>query len=130
MDEFYEDKTITCRDCQQPFVFTGGEQKFFANQRTAEGQPFTAPVRCKPCREAKKAARENRGGGAGPVQGRGYSPPSDANAPRRPFVYDPASDPTAARPPEGNQGTGKKRSGGGKKRRDDESGWGGGGFGD
>lgn len=42
------DTTIECVDCQTEFSFTENEQKFF----TSKG--FTAPKRCKPCREAKK----------------------------------------------------------------------------
>lgn len=50
----YEDKTLTCKDCGAEFVFSAGEQEFFANQG------FTnEPVRCKTCRDAKKA-RNNR----------------------------------------------------------------------
>ena len=28
----YTDKTLTCRDCSQSFVFTTGEQEFFASK--------------------------------------------------------------------------------------------------
>lgn len=118
MSEFYEDKTITCRDCKQPFVFTGGEQRFFAERQ------FTEPNRCKPCRAAKKAARQVQGA---PNDGNApYVPPApaqlDAASPRRPFVYEPSHD---GRGPNAGGG-GRKRSGGGKRRRDEESGWGGG----
>lgn len=46
------DQTINCRDCNQPFVFTAGEAKFFAERQ------FTTPSRCKPCRDKRKAAKE------------------------------------------------------------------------
>ena len=44
-----EDKTIVCKDCNNEFVFTAGEQEFFAQKG------FSEPVRCKDCRDAKKA---------------------------------------------------------------------------
>ena len=28
----YQDKTLVCRDCGQEFVFTAGEQEFFAEK--------------------------------------------------------------------------------------------------
>lgn len=40
---------IQCHDCHRPFLFTLGEQKHFA----AHG--YADPVRCSPCRDAKKA---------------------------------------------------------------------------
>ncbi len=47
----YQDKTITCKDCGQEFVFTASEQEFFAEKG------FTnEPMRCKPCRDARKGA--------------------------------------------------------------------------
>ena len=52
----YEDKTLVCKDCGNEFVFTAGEQEFFAEKG------FThEPVRCKNCRDARKnASREGR----------------------------------------------------------------------
>ncbi|WP_298817217.1 zinc-ribbon domain containing protein [Chloroflexus sp.] len=45
----FADKTLTCRDCGMDFVFTAGEQQFYA----AKG--FTnEPVRCPSCRKARK----------------------------------------------------------------------------
>lgn len=50
------DKTMTCRDCGASFIFTAGEQDFFASKG------FTnEPSRCPDCR----AARRGRGGGGG-----------------------------------------------------------------
>lgn len=48
----YEDESITCADCKQPFTFTAGEKSFFDEKNFT-----TPPKRCKPCREAKKASR-------------------------------------------------------------------------
>lgn len=46
-----EDTTLQCCDCECDFVFSGGDQAFFARNG------FAAPVRCTECRAAKKAAR-------------------------------------------------------------------------
>ncbi len=47
----YTDKTLTCKECGQEFVFTAGEQEFYAEKG------FTnEPQRCKACRDARKAA--------------------------------------------------------------------------
>lgn len=45
----YEDKTLTCKECGNEFVFTAGEQEFYA----AKGFQ-NEPQRCKACRDAKK----------------------------------------------------------------------------
>ncbi len=47
----FEDKTLTCKECGQEFVFTAGEQEFY------EAKGFVnEPQRCKSCRDARKAA--------------------------------------------------------------------------
>ncbi len=48
----YEDKTLVCKDCGNEFVFTAGEQEFYA-EKGFENEPS----RCKDCRAAYKAAR-------------------------------------------------------------------------
>ena len=53
----YEDKTLICKDCGKEFIFTAGEQEFYASKG------FTnEPQRCKECRDIRKsslrAARE------------------------------------------------------------------------
>lgn len=48
-----EDQTLTCKDCGNQFVFTAGEQDFYAQKG------FSAPTRCKDCRE--KAKRDRKG---------------------------------------------------------------------
>ncbi len=53
----FQDKTLTCVDCGQIFVFTAGEQEFFA-QKGFQNEP----KRCKGC----KAVRRSPGAGAGP----------------------------------------------------------------
>ena len=47
----YEDKKLVCKDCGQEFVFTAGEQEFYA-ERGFQNEP----QRCKPCRDARKQA--------------------------------------------------------------------------
>jgi CxxC-x17-CxxC domain-containing protein len=42
------DQTLTCRDCGRPFVWSAGEQAFFA----ARG--FTTPKRCPECRGRRR----------------------------------------------------------------------------
>ena len=52
----YEDKTLVCKDCGKEFVFTAGEQEFYAEKGFQN-----EPQRCKECRSARKAAaRGNR----------------------------------------------------------------------
>src|SRR5205085_6574812 len=47
----YADKTITCRDCGMDFVFTTGEQEFYAQKG------FTnEPTRCPSCRKQRKSS--------------------------------------------------------------------------
>lgn len=48
----YTDITITCKDCGKDFVFTASGQAFFAEKG------YTQPVRCKSCREKRKAEKE------------------------------------------------------------------------
>lgn len=43
------DEKIICKDCNEEFDFTEGEQKFFADKG------FPAPIRCPECRKAKKS---------------------------------------------------------------------------
>lgn len=71
----FADKTLTCVDCGDSFVFTAGEQEFHASKG------FTnEPRRCANCRAARRAQRSggdeysNSGNGGG-----GYA------APRREF---------------------------------------------
>lgn len=47
----YTDKTLVCKDCGQEFVFSAGEQEFYA----ARGFQ-NEPKKCKACRAARKDA--------------------------------------------------------------------------
>jgi hypothetical protein len=50
-----QDKTLVCRDCGGEFVFTAGEQEFFAQRG------FSEPIRCKSCRDVRKTQKADRG---------------------------------------------------------------------
>ncbi len=45
----FADKTLVCRDCGKEFIFTAGEQEFYAEKGFQN-----EPVRCKTCREERK----------------------------------------------------------------------------
>ena len=47
----YQDITLTCRDCGNEFIFSAGEQEFYAEKGLQN-----KPQRCKACRDARKAA--------------------------------------------------------------------------
>lgn len=47
----FEDKVLVCKDCGAEFVFTAGEQEFYAEKGFRN-----EPVRCKACRGSRKAA--------------------------------------------------------------------------
>lgn len=52
----FQDKSLVCKDCDQEFVFTAGEQEFYAEKG------FTnTPQRCKSCRDSRKQGGNNRG---------------------------------------------------------------------
>ena len=45
----YEDKTLQCKDCGADFIFTAGEQEFYAEKGFQN-----EPGRCPTCRSARK----------------------------------------------------------------------------
>jgi len=47
-DSEYEDRSIKCVDCTEPFIWTSGEQAFFHDKGLKN-----EPKRCKPCKQAK-----------------------------------------------------------------------------
>ena len=61
-----QDKTLTCRDCGREFVFTAGEQEFYAQKGFSN-----EPTRCPECRATRKAS------GGGSYSGGGYSSGGD-----------------------------------------------------
>jgi CxxC-x17-CxxC domain-containing protein len=62
----YADKVLSCRDCGQSFVFTVGEQEFFASRGFTND-----PSRCRDCRMSRRGAGGGGGGSYG--GGGGYS---------------------------------------------------------
>ena len=46
-----DDQLLQCVTCFQQFLWTAGEQRFFADRG------FTPPRRCKPCRDRRRAER-------------------------------------------------------------------------
>ncbi|MSP78615.1 MAG: zinc-binding protein [Dehalococcoidia bacterium] len=53
-----QDKTLTCRDCGQAFIFTVSEQELFAQRG------FTnEPRRCSTCRATRRASEGGETGG-------------------------------------------------------------------
>ena len=49
----FVDKEINCKDCGGPFIFTAGEQEFYAQKGFA-----AEPKRCTSCRASRRAARD------------------------------------------------------------------------
>ncbi len=45
----YQDRILTCRDCGQDFIFTAGEQEFYASRGLTND-----PGRCSACRAARR----------------------------------------------------------------------------
>lgn len=45
----YQDKVLICQDCGREFIWTAGEQEFYAEKGFAN-----EPKRCRECREARK----------------------------------------------------------------------------
>jgi CxxC-x17-CxxC domain-containing protein len=56
MNAVYQDKMLHCRACGERFVWTVGEQAFYAAKNLAN-----QPGRCPACRAAARAARESGG---------------------------------------------------------------------
>ena len=52
LERVYQDRTLTCRDCSEEFIFSVGEQTFFASKGLQND-----PQRCPSCRAAAKRAR-------------------------------------------------------------------------
>jgi CxxC-x17-CxxC domain-containing protein len=52
----YQDRSLTCRDCAETFLFSAGEQAFFAAKTLTN-----EPQRCPACRAIAKRARAGEG---------------------------------------------------------------------
>ena len=53
----FEDKTLTCADCGETFVFSADEQELFQTRGY-----LNEPKRCPACRQTKSAARSGNSG--------------------------------------------------------------------
>jgi CxxC-x17-CxxC domain-containing protein len=62
------DQTLRCRDCGVDFIWTEGEQEFYASRGLTN-----APSRCPSCRAARRASGGGGGGGYGGGGGGGYT---------------------------------------------------------
>lgn len=51
----FDDEKLICEDCGCEFVFTAGEQEFFAEKGLTN-----KPKRCTDCRKAKKQSKKQR----------------------------------------------------------------------
>lgn len=60
-----EDRILKCGECNQDFVFTAGEQEFYAQRGFSQD-----PKRCKNCREQRKS-RSRPDSGASPRRSSG-----------------------------------------------------------
>ncbi len=54
-----QDLLLTCSDCGQEFTFSSDDQTYF------QERGYSAPKRCKACRQAKKNEQGGGGGGGG-----------------------------------------------------------------
>ena len=52
VNKMFEDKTLVCKDCGAEFIFSAGEQEFYAEKGFQN-----EPIRCKACRNARKSQR-------------------------------------------------------------------------
>lgn len=53
----FEDKILTCKDCGAEFVFSAGEQEFYAEKGFQN-----LPARCPDCRRRRKSEAKGRSG--------------------------------------------------------------------
>jgi CxxC-x17-CxxC domain-containing protein len=56
MDSGFGDQTLTCRDCGTQFIWSAGEQAFYASKNL-----MNSPSRCPACRAQARASRESGG---------------------------------------------------------------------
>ncbi len=62
----YEDRNLTCVECNSEFVFSADDQQFHSERG------YQDPKRCPSCRQAKRAGGGGYGGGGG-----GYGGPRE-----------------------------------------------------
>ena len=49
----FEDRTLVCKDCGKEFIFSAGEQEFYAEKGFEND-----PVRCRDCRDKRRRGRD------------------------------------------------------------------------
>ena len=74
----FQDKTLTCSDCNNSFTFTTEEQEQFQSRGYTN-----EPKRCPECRQARKAERFGNGGSS--FGNNSYSNNSYSSTPRQMF---------------------------------------------
>lgn len=65
----FEDRTLICKDCNEEFVFTAGEQEYFAQNGLRN-----EPRHCKVCRQMSKMRKDDMAD-MRPRRPRGAGPP-------------------------------------------------------
>lgn len=90
MASTFVDRTLTCRDCGKEFIFTAGEQEFYAQRGL-----MNEPKRCFDCRQARRSSDGGGGGSAGPRPAREMHEITCANCGRTAYV---PFAPTGSRP--------------------------------
>ena len=50
----YQDEKLVCEDCGAEFIFTAGEQEFYAEKGLVN-----KPKRCPECRKARRKKKKN-----------------------------------------------------------------------
>jgi len=65
----YEDRTLTCQDCNQPFTFSADDQQYHAEKGYTN-----EPKRCPSCRQTRRGERgdSSYGSSSGSSYGSGY----------------------------------------------------------
>jgi CxxC-x17-CxxC domain-containing protein len=56
----YEDRNLTCAECNSEFVFSADDQQYHADHE------YQDPKRCPSCRDARRAGGREFGRGSGP----------------------------------------------------------------
>ena len=56
----YQDRTLTCQDCGEPFIFSADDQSYHAEKGYTN-----EPKRCPNCRQTRRNERFGGGGGGG-----------------------------------------------------------------
>jgi CxxC-x17-CxxC domain-containing protein len=76
----FENKTLTCSDCNNSFTFSVEEQEQFQSRGYTN-----EPKRCPECRQARKAERVGNNGNSYGNNGNSYGNRSYSSAPRQMF---------------------------------------------